>query len=814
MTVTFAGDLQVYSDEYSAIGPLRRPDMVDSTNSEEGSFGKNSTASNETLKFAHHSPQSLYDSFVPQHHQHHESTSTSASDSADSSPTTTVSVADDSSVTEMSPGSSPESPMAKIAIPLRPAGQPRPATSDEQRHTPPSGSFFDLQRPATPGKRPRNLKNLAVNTTGSLGMNRAASTPSLVAADTTTETLPPMQPVQVGSSRASSPPKSRRPSNLGLTIMTPANSKVFPPSVQLSIPPTPSFSRPNLLRHFQSSPSLPMYHQTQASDSILSAVESKPHPLQKVKTLPLSETERDEPNFDIPQSREEKPEAYPDGPICVFEPHVDLYLEPSAEQAREYNVILNVASEVRNPFLGGPAPQTTASDIVFDGGGGIKFSRNQSAQSIDSATLSPVQESSSPTTPKATPLQDAFAPHFTAPHNEPEYIHIPWEHNTDIVPDLLRLVKLIDDRVQSRKRVLVHCQCGVSRSATLVVAYCLYKEPKLTVQEAYDIVKQRSKWIGPNMNLIMQLQEFRSSLTTGVSRRSVGQRSLTPIEASISWNEWREPNRRSNGFLEPRTPKTAPLPPSVGNSKSAGGDDSGPITPGPSSAPSGLAWALDAQNGGSDGHTSQFPVSNAEVAKRSSMLVVPTHQSRNANDGARLLEKNRPRSLRLDHYTSSLTPSHGVAALPSPRSEEFAMAPLQPSLAVAPEDSFGLMSPTTTEFQHSPLDREALLGSLGMGSAFHRNEQQQPRHAPVVKPRSVHKDGLVSHIRYDSKTPETTIDPLMSPRASEFMQNPFNVVGQHDQDIGSSNTALTAEDPRSPPLKGSSPITAHIADFL
>lgn len=275
MTVTFAGDLQVYSDEYSAIGPLRRPDMVDSTNSEEGSFGKNSTASNETLKFAHHSPQSLYDSFVPQHHQHHESTSTSASDSADSSPTTTVSVADDSSVTEMSPGSSPESPMAKIAIPLRPAGQPRPATSDEQRHTPPSGSFFDLQRPATPGKRPRNLKNLAVNTTGSLGMNRAASTPSLVAADTTTETLPPMQPVQVGSSRASSPPKSRRPSNLGLTIMTPANSKVFPPSVQLSIPPTPSFSRPNLLRHFQSSPSLPMYHQTQASDSILSAVESK-----------------------------------------------------------------------------------------------------------------------------------------------------------------------------------------------------------------------------------------------------------------------------------------------------------------------------------------------------------------------------------------------------------------------------------------------------------------------------------------------------------------------------------------------------------
>jgi tyrosine-protein phosphatase len=82
---------------------------------------------------------------------------------------------------------------------------------------------------------------------------------------------------------------------------------------------------------------------------------------------------------------------------------------------------------------------------------------------------------------------------------DPEYIHIPWEHNSDIVPDLLRLCKLIDERVNQGKKVLVHCQCGVSRSASLVVAYGLYKDPSLSVQEAYDAVKAKSKWIGPNM---------------------------------------------------------------------------------------------------------------------------------------------------------------------------------------------------------------------------------------------------------------------------------------------------------------------------
>lgn len=213
----------------------------------------------------------------------------------------------------------------------------------------------------------------------------------------------------------------------------------------------------------------------------------------------------DEQNFDVPLSQEEKPEAYPEGPICVYDPNIDLYLEPTAEQARKYNVVLNVASEVRNPFKTNEAPLSPEPEMRLDGGGGIQF-----APKRDRLAPQPeVSQPSSPSTPKATPLLASFPALSIQDTRDPEYIHIPWEHNSDIVPDLLRLVKLIDEKVMENKRVLVHCQCGVSRSASLVVAYGLYKDPTMSVQEAYDMVKAKSKWIGPNMVCYHCRTEFR-----------------------------------------------------------------------------------------------------------------------------------------------------------------------------------------------------------------------------------------------------------------------------------------------------------------
>jgi tyrosine-protein phosphatase len=147
---------------------------------------------------------------------------------------------------------------------------------------------------------------------------------------------------------------------------------------------------------------------------------------------------------------------------------------------------------------------------------------------------------------------------------------------------------MIDERVQQGKRVLIHCQCGVSRSASLIVAYGLYKDPQMSVQEAYDKAKKRSKWIGPNMNLIMQLQEFRNSLlrqnesrsyhNQGYGRRSAGHPTGT--------NKYSSYDRDNNSGS--RTPRTAPLPPDSDMSmQRASTGNMMAISPGPLSAPTG-----------------------------------------------------------------------------------------------------------------------------------------------------------------------------------------------------------------------------------
>lgn len=306
----------------------------------------------------------------------------------------------------------------------------------------------------------------------------------------------------------------------------------------------------------------------------------------------MEEEEDQEQNFDVPQSREEKPAAYPNGPICIYEAGVYLYFEPTAEQAASFDVIINVASEVKNPFTS----STTVSQKDID----ARRVDGPPAESVDFAALSrrakPTtsfgMSDSSPTTPKATPVMM----HTTQPGEividgktlkTPEYIHMPWEHNTDIVPDLYRLVKIMDDRVKQGKRVLIHCQCGVSRSASLIVAYGLYKDPNMSVQEAYDRAKKRSRWIGPNMNLIMQLQEFRNGLLrANDSRNQAFGRRSAGLPSTRSTGKY-PPYERENASGS-RTPRTAPLPPDSDMSmQRASTGNMMAISPGPLSAPSG-----------------------------------------------------------------------------------------------------------------------------------------------------------------------------------------------------------------------------------
>ena len=61
--------------------------------------------------------------------------------------------------------------------------------------------------------------------------------------------------------------------------------------------------------------------------------------------------------------------------------------------------------------------------------------------------------------------------------------------------------------IDSSKNVLVHCQAGVSRSASFVIAYLMWKTKK-SFGEVFGYVKEKRKLIDPNDGFIMQLNLF------------------------------------------------------------------------------------------------------------------------------------------------------------------------------------------------------------------------------------------------------------------------------------------------------------------
>ncbi|KAI8335464.1 protein-tyrosine phosphatase-like protein [Chlamydoabsidia padenii] len=58
--------------------------------------------------------------------------------------------------------------------------------------------------------------------------------------------------------------------------------------------------------------------------------------------------------------------------------------------------------------------------------------------------------------------------------------------------------------------VLVHCQCGLARSATVVIAYVMHTLG-LSLYAALGYVKQYAPHINPNLSLMYQLREYESS---------------------------------------------------------------------------------------------------------------------------------------------------------------------------------------------------------------------------------------------------------------------------------------------------------------
>lgn len=79
-----------------------------------------------------------------------------------------------------------------------------------------------------------------------------------------------------------------------------------------------------------------------------------------------------------------------------------------------------------------------------------------------------------------------------------DYIKQYFEKTNQIIDDILS---------DPNKKVLIHCVCGVSRSATIAIAYLIKKhglDPKTIIKQ----IKKHRKIINPNPGFIEQLEEY------------------------------------------------------------------------------------------------------------------------------------------------------------------------------------------------------------------------------------------------------------------------------------------------------------------
>jgi len=247
---------------------------------------------------------------------------------------------------------------------------------------------------------------------------------------------------------------------------------------------------------------------------------------------------------------------YKDEPIQILP---NLYLGSELNAANRsmldrINVefILNVGKEVENPYLEEITNVNSSyySDYQQQISPSLPTASSVSSEdSFKTAIQSPTMQLDSPTVPSSpfgifrsnSLLQKRISLTMRPSSSSPQVAHeamlsgvpltVPatsefrslkykkffWTHNQEnLIADFKSAFAFIDEARSAGRNILVHCQCGVSRSASLIIGYVM-KANSMTLNQAYEFVKDRSPYISPNMSLVYQLVEFEKTLKLGIN---------------------------------------------------------------------------------------------------------------------------------------------------------------------------------------------------------------------------------------------------------------------------------------------------------
>ncbi|XP_071560350.1 dual specificity protein phosphatase MPK-4 isoform X1 [Temnothorax nylanderi] len=100
-----------------------------------------------------------------------------------------------------------------------------------------------------------------------------------------------------------------------------------------------------------------------------------------------------------------------------------------------------------------------------------------------------------------------------------KYIQMTDMPREDLLTHFEDSYEFIDRALDSDGRILVHCYFGVSRSATLVIAYIM-KKRKLSFVDALQVVKSKRRFVAPNPGFEAQLRLY-ENMDYGVDSTNV-----------------------------------------------------------------------------------------------------------------------------------------------------------------------------------------------------------------------------------------------------------------------------------------------------
>ncbi|XP_028029628.1 dual specificity protein phosphatase MPK-4-like [Bombyx mandarina] len=93
------------------------------------------------------------------------------------------------------------------------------------------------------------------------------------------------------------------------------------------------------------------------------------------------------------------------------------------------------------------------------------------------------------------------------PHLIFRYVKLADVPKEDLISHLPTTNNYISEAIDSGGTILVHCYFGVSRSAAVVIAYIM-KKYGLCYEEAFSLVKNKRRFIGPNVGFVAQLKLY------------------------------------------------------------------------------------------------------------------------------------------------------------------------------------------------------------------------------------------------------------------------------------------------------------------